>query len=158
LYSTQKHPDDVVITLAIRTPLTKGHKGGFKDTTVDGIVVKLLTEVVQRMNMDPAIVEDVCLGNVSYPTLIFSLSVCSCSSVSYSIVSRTLTNFVYFRFLRAKPLTTFVLPLSRLDSQTPLADPHATASARPASRLFRISPTRSAWAASNVVLLLVLSL
>ena len=65
-YSTQKNPDDIVITLAIRTPLTKGRKGGFKDTTVDGIVVKLLKEVVKRMNMDPALVEDICLGNVSY--------------------------------------------------------------------------------------------
>jgi len=62
---TQKHPDDVVITLAIRTPLTKGGKGGFKDTGVDGIVVKLLKEVTKRMNMDPALVEDICLGNVS---------------------------------------------------------------------------------------------
>jgi acetyl-CoA acyltransferase 1 len=63
--STQKHPDDVVITLAIRTPLTKGRKGGFKDTTVDGIIYKLLAQVVKKMNMDPALVEDICLGNVS---------------------------------------------------------------------------------------------
>jgi acetyl-CoA acyltransferase 1 len=61
---TQKHPDDVVITLAIRTPLTKANKGGFKDTTLDAMVVKLLKEVVKRMNMDPALVEDICLGNV----------------------------------------------------------------------------------------------
>jgi acetyl-CoA acetyltransferase len=66
LNSTQKHPDDVVITLAIRTPLTKGRKGGFKDTTVDGIAYKLLVEVVKKMNMDPALVEDICLGNVSF--------------------------------------------------------------------------------------------
>lgn len=63
--SAAKHPDDVVITLAIRTPLTKGKKGGFKDTTVDGIVVKLMKEVVKKMNMNPALVEDICLGNVS---------------------------------------------------------------------------------------------
>jgi len=62
---TQKNPDDVVITLAIRTPLTKGKKGGFKDTPLDGMVVKLLKEVVKRMDMDPALVEDVCMGNVS---------------------------------------------------------------------------------------------
>lgn len=62
---TQKNPDDVVITLAIRTPLTKARKGGFKDTGVDGMVVKLLKEVVKRMNTDPGVVEDICLGNVS---------------------------------------------------------------------------------------------
>ena len=66
--STQKNPDDIVITLAIRTPLTKGRKGGFKDTTIDGIVVKILKESVKRMNMDPALVEDICLGNVLLPS------------------------------------------------------------------------------------------
>jgi len=28
----KKSPDDVVITLAVRSPLTKAQKGGFKDT------------------------------------------------------------------------------------------------------------------------------
>ena len=64
LCSTQKNPDDVVITLAIRTPLTKGKKGGLKDTPLDGIVFKILQQVVRKMNMDPQMVEDVCLGNV----------------------------------------------------------------------------------------------
>ncbi|KAJ4364597.1 hypothetical protein N0V83_009193 [Neocucurbitaria cava] len=63
--STTKNPDDVVITLAVRTPLTKGHKGGLKDTTLDGIMVKTLKQVVARMNLDPALVEDICCGNVS---------------------------------------------------------------------------------------------
>ncbi len=63
-YSTQKNPDDVVITLAIRTPLTKGKKGGLKDTPLDGIVFKLLEQVVRKMRIDPQMVEDVCLGNV----------------------------------------------------------------------------------------------
>ncbi|KAF2089307.1 thiolase [Saccharata proteae CBS 121410] len=62
---TQKNPDDVVITLAIRTPLTKAKKGGLKDTPLDGIVFKLLEQVVQRSRLDPQMVEDVCLGNVS---------------------------------------------------------------------------------------------
>jgi len=61
----QKNPDDVVITLAIRTPLAKANKGGLKDTPLDGMVVKLLKEVVRRSNLDPALVEDICLGNVS---------------------------------------------------------------------------------------------
>lgn len=54
----------MVITLAIRTPLTKAKKGGFKDTHLDGLIVKLLKEVVTRSKMDPALVEDICLGNV----------------------------------------------------------------------------------------------
>jgi len=62
---TTKNPDDVVITMAIRTPLTKGKKGGMKDTPLDLMVYLLLKQVRERMNMDPALVEDICLGNVS---------------------------------------------------------------------------------------------
>lgn len=55
----------MVITLAIRTPLTKAGKGGFKDTPLDGILYKLLVEVVKRSRIDPQMVEDICVGNVS---------------------------------------------------------------------------------------------
>ncbi|KAF1823494.1 beta ketoadipyl CoA thiolase [Dissoconium aciculare CBS 342.82] len=63
----QKNPDDVVITLAIRTPLTRARKGGFKDTQLDGILFKLLEQVNQRSNLSPALVEDICVGNVNDP-------------------------------------------------------------------------------------------
>ncbi|KAF2136841.1 uncharacterized protein K452DRAFT_258518 [Aplosporella prunicola CBS 121167] len=62
---TQKNPDDIVITLAIRTPLTKAKKGGFKDTPLDGLVFKLLQQVINKSKLDPQLVEDICLGNVS---------------------------------------------------------------------------------------------
>ncbi|KAJ9619285.1 hypothetical protein H2203_008614 [Taxawa tesnikishii (nom. ined.)] len=61
----QKNPDDVVITLAFRTPLCKAKKGGFKDTPLDGLVFKALEQAVRKMNFDPQLVEDICLGNVS---------------------------------------------------------------------------------------------
>ena len=61
---TSKNPDDVVITLAIRTPLCKGKKGGLKDVPLDGIVFKMLEQVIRKSNLDPQMVEDVCLGNV----------------------------------------------------------------------------------------------
>lgn len=44
--------------------MTKGKKGGMKDTPLDFMVYSLLKEVKERMNVDPAIVEDICLGNV----------------------------------------------------------------------------------------------
>jgi hypothetical protein len=66
VYRTTKNPDDIVITLAFRTPLTKAYKGGLKDTPLDGIIFKIMQQVVQRMNVDPAIVEDICLGNVCF--------------------------------------------------------------------------------------------
>lgn len=60
-----KNADDIVITLAIRTPLTKAKKGGFKDTSLEYLVYALLKEVRERSKLDPALVEDICLGNVS---------------------------------------------------------------------------------------------
>jgi acetyl-CoA acyltransferase 1 len=62
--STSQNPDDVVITLAIRTPLTKAGKGGLKDTPLDGLVFKILEQVVRKSRLDPQMVEDICLGNV----------------------------------------------------------------------------------------------
>ncbi|KUI64199.1 3-ketoacyl-CoA thiolase, peroxisomal [Cytospora mali] len=61
---TSKNADDIVITLAIRTPLTKAKKGGFKDSSLEYIIYALLKEVKERCGMDPALVEDICLGNV----------------------------------------------------------------------------------------------
>lgn len=60
-----KNADDIVITLAIRTPLTKAKKGGFKDTSLEYLVYAILAQVRQRSGLDPALVEDICLGNVS---------------------------------------------------------------------------------------------
>ncbi|KAI4110032.1 MAG: hypothetical protein L6R37_000165 [Teloschistes peruensis] len=62
---TQKNPDDVVITLALRTPLAKGFKGGLKDTQLDYLVYSLLKKVREKSNIDPQMVEDICLGNVN---------------------------------------------------------------------------------------------
>ncbi|KAE8446829.1 hypothetical protein EG329_011606 [Mollisiaceae sp. DMI_Dod_QoI] len=60
----QKNPDDIVITYAARTPLTKAKKGGLKDTNIDDLLISLLTIVREQSNLDPNLVEDVCLGNV----------------------------------------------------------------------------------------------
>ncbi|KAK7955860.1 thiolase [Apiospora aurea] len=61
---TSKNPDDIVITLAIRTPLCKGKKGGFKDTTLEYMTYALLKEVKDRAGFDTNLVEDICFGNV----------------------------------------------------------------------------------------------
>ncbi|KIM94662.1 hypothetical protein OIDMADRAFT_207330 [Oidiodendron maius Zn] len=60
----KKNPDDIVITLAVRTPLTKARKGGLKDTSLDDLLITLLTAIRERSNIDPALIEDVCVGNV----------------------------------------------------------------------------------------------
>jgi hypothetical protein len=135
-HSTQKTADDVVITLAIRTPLTKGKKGGFKDTHLDGIVVKLLKEVVKRGNIDPALVEDICLGNVRRkpPTL-------------------TTRNHTNSPRSPTQKLRIMSAPLpSPPASQTPPPLTPATASAPRVSRPHKISLTPLAWVASLAVL------
>ncbi|KFH40393.1 3-ketoacyl-CoA thiolase, peroxisomal-like protein [Hapsidospora chrysogenum ATCC 11550] len=68
-----KNPDDIVITLAIRTPLTKAKKGGFKDTSLEYMLYALLEQVRQRSGLDPALVEDFCLGNVRDPSASYKL-------------------------------------------------------------------------------------
>ena len=74
--STQKNPDDIVITLAIRTPLAKGKKGGFKDTDLDYMIWALLKQVIEKSKLDPSLVEDICLGNVR--------NICSLTDTSIS--------------------------------------------------------------------------
>ena len=101
--STQKNPDDVVITLAIRTPLTKGKKGGLKDTPLDGIVFKLLQQVIRKMNLDPQMVEDICLGNVRGDHNVL---------MQYIILTSS-------RYRMPKQPTTFVRPYLQLASQIP---------------------------------------
>jgi acetyl-CoA acyltransferase 1 len=64
--SQSKNPDDIVITYAARTPLTKARKGGFKDTSLEYIIMALLEKVRENSGIDPAIVEDICLGNVCF--------------------------------------------------------------------------------------------
>ncbi|KAF8323468.1 Thiolase, N-terminal domain-containing protein [Cantharellus anzutake] len=63
----QKHDDDVVIVSAIRTALTKGGRGGFKDTYPEEYLAAVLKEVYTRANLDPALIEDIAVGNVCPP-------------------------------------------------------------------------------------------
>src|SRR5215471_5806001 len=39
--ASQRNPNDVVITLAVRTPLTKARKGGMRDTTLERMLLCL---------------------------------------------------------------------------------------------------------------------
>ncbi|KAG5983984.1 hypothetical protein E4U55_006496 [Claviceps digitariae] len=72
-----KNPDDIVITLAVRTPLTKARKGGFKDTSLDYIMYALLKQVRERSSLDPALVEDICFGNVTDAKAAYKLRIAS---------------------------------------------------------------------------------
>jgi acetyl-CoA acyltransferase 1 len=63
----EKNPDDIVITCATRTPLTKAKKGGLKDTPTDELLIHVLKAIKDKSGIDPHLVEDVCVGNVLQP-------------------------------------------------------------------------------------------
>ncbi|EKG13294.1 Thiolase [Macrophomina phaseolina MS6] len=63
----EKNPDDVVITCALRTPITKGGKGGFKDTQASDLLVGAFKALIARSKIDPNVVEDIAVGTVLAP-------------------------------------------------------------------------------------------
>lgn len=64
---TEKHPDDIVVTCALRTALTKGGKGGFKDTAAADLLAGVFKAVINKSGIDPKAVEDIAVGSVLPP-------------------------------------------------------------------------------------------
>ncbi|OMH83695.1 3-ketoacyl-CoA thiolase B, peroxisomal, partial [Zancudomyces culisetae] len=62
-----KNPEDVVIVSALRTPITRGRRGGFKDTTHEYLLSVVLKGIVEKSGIDPALIDDVVVGNVLPP-------------------------------------------------------------------------------------------
>ncbi|TFK18223.1 acetyl-CoA acetyl transferase [Coprinopsis marcescibilis] len=63
----QKNDDDVVIVAAVRSAITKGRKGGFKDTRPELILSHVLRAVYTKVSLDPKLIEDISVGNVLPP-------------------------------------------------------------------------------------------
>ncbi|EEH40688.1 3-ketoacyl-CoA thiolase [Paracoccidioides lutzii Pb01] len=64
---TTKNPDDIVVTCALRSALTKGGKGGFKDTAASDLLVGVFKSLIDKSKIDPALVEDIAVGSVLPP-------------------------------------------------------------------------------------------
>ncbi|KAK4695668.1 acetyl-CoA acyltransferase 1, partial [Lecanoromycetidae sp. Uapishka_2] len=62
-----KAPDDIVVTCALRTPFTKGGKGGLKDVPAADLLVHTLKSLISRSKIDPSLVEDIAVGSVLPP-------------------------------------------------------------------------------------------
>jgi len=62
-----KKADDVVICAALRTPLTKANRGGLKDTSPETLVAHVINAVLAQSKLDPKLIQDICIGNVSQP-------------------------------------------------------------------------------------------
>jgi acetyl-CoA acyltransferase 1 len=63
----EKHPDDIVVTCALRTAITKGGKGGFKDTAAADLLHGAFKALLERSKIDPNLVEDIAVGAVLAP-------------------------------------------------------------------------------------------
>lgn len=63
----RQSPEDIVVTCALRTPFTKGGKGGLKDTPAADLLVHALKSLLARSNLDPSLVEDINVGSVLPP-------------------------------------------------------------------------------------------
>ncbi|OXV11952.1 hypothetical protein Egran_00288 [Elaphomyces granulatus] len=63
----EKHPDDIVVTCALRTAITKGGKGGFKDTAAADLLAGVLKGIILGSSIDPALVGDIAVGSVLPP-------------------------------------------------------------------------------------------
>ncbi|KAI0719999.1 3-ketoacyl-CoA thiolase [Cerioporus squamosus] len=60
----RKSPDDVVITMAIRSPMCKAKKGGLKDTKSDEILYEMFKQAIARSTIDPSLIGDITVGTV----------------------------------------------------------------------------------------------
>lgn len=61
----QKSPSDIVILSSLRTPVTRAKKGGFKDAYPEELLANVLKATLEaNPNLDPALIEDVCIGSV----------------------------------------------------------------------------------------------
>ena len=56
-----------MVTAALRTPFTRGGKGGFKDTAASDLLVGAFKALLIRSQIDPALVEDIAVGSVLAP-------------------------------------------------------------------------------------------
>lgn len=67
LNATSSSADDVVIVQALRTPICKAKKGGFKDTHPADLLAAVLKAVVDKAGIPASAVNDVVVGNVLAP-------------------------------------------------------------------------------------------
>ncbi|UPX16219.1 Acetyl-CoA C-acyltransferase [Ascochyta rabiei] len=60
----QKSPTDVIVLSAVRSPITRAFKGGFKDAWLEDVLRPVMREAVIRAKIETEDVQDVLIGNV----------------------------------------------------------------------------------------------
>lgn len=87
-------PDDVVITLAIRSPLCKARKGGFKDTRGDELITEMIKQTLSRIEFDPSLIGDVCVGTVLDPKATYAARAAALAAgIPESVPVQTINRF-----------------------------------------------------------------
>jgi len=61
-------PDDIVISMSVRTALCKAKRGAFKDSSLTDLLTPLLKHVLDTTRIDPSLIGDVVIGNVLPPS------------------------------------------------------------------------------------------
>lgn len=67
----RKSPDDVCITMAIRSPLCKARKGGFKDARTDELMLEIFKATMITSGIDPSLIGDISVGTVLTPDALY---------------------------------------------------------------------------------------
>jgi len=65
--SDVRSADDVVICSALRTPIAKARRGGFKDTACEELLAPLFKATIDSTKVDPKLIGDIQIGNASQP-------------------------------------------------------------------------------------------
>lgn len=79
-----KHDDDAVICAAVRTPITRAKKGGFKDLCPEDLLSAVLAAVADKAQLsDKGLVEDIAVGNVLAPGGAATVSRMACLHAGY---------------------------------------------------------------------------
>jgi acetyl-CoA acyltransferase 1 len=65
--SQPKLQHEVVICAAFRTPLTKGKKGGLRDTPIEAMLAPVLRKILEVTRINPSEIGDIAIGNVLNP-------------------------------------------------------------------------------------------
>ena len=63
-----KSDDDVVVVSYARTAMTRAKKGPQKDTAPEAMLTPVMKDALKKAgNLDPKLVEEICIGNVLQP-------------------------------------------------------------------------------------------
>jgi len=61
------HPNDIVIVSALRTPFTRAGRGPLRQVPAANLLHAVLTATLTRTHINPALIEDIAVGNVLSP-------------------------------------------------------------------------------------------